>query len=142
MWVSDIKWKPQEIGCGSFWQVAEFFICTYILFFPKKFRRFQEVSGYSIIDRPQVMSKIIMYSIISSKLPHMLFLKGCQTSRGHKRWIFVDKISDFSWTLLVTSRGQNVHEKSSFWVNFHGHFLGEFSWTFWVNFHHTGQNWV
>ena len=27
------------------------------------------------------------------------------------------------------------HENSSFWVNFHGHVLGEFSWTFLVNFH-------
>ena len=50
---------------------------------------------------------------------------GWQTS-------LVDIIGDFSWTKGVTSRG---HEKSSFFRNFHGHFLGEFSWTFWVNFH-------
>ena len=46
----------------------------------------------------------------------------------------MDKIGDFSWTFLVTSRGQNVHEKSSFWVNFRGHLFGDFSWTFLVNF--------
>ena len=33
---------------------------------------------------------------------------GWQTSRGHKRWIFVDM----------------------FWLNFRGHILGEFSWPF------------
>ena len=27
-----------------------------------------------------------------------------------------------------------VHKNSSVWVNFRGHFLGEFSWTFLVNF--------
>ena len=45
----------------------------------------------------------------------------------------MDKIGEFSWTLLVNSRGQNVLENSSFWVNFHGHVLGEFWWTFLVN---------
>ena len=48
---------------------------------------------------------------------------GWQTSRGHKWGIFVDKKGEFSWTLLVTSRGQkSVRKKSSFWVNFRGHF--------------------
>ena len=44
-------------------------------------------------------------------------------------------MGEFSWTLLMNSHGQIVHKKSSFWVNFRGHFLGEFSWTFMVNFH-------
>ena len=44
-----------------------------------------------------------------------------------KGWILVDT---FWWILVDTF----VHEKSSFWVNFRGHFLGEFLWTFWVNF--------
>ena len=46
----------------------------------------------------------------------------------------MDKMGEFLLTLSVNSRGQNVHKKSSFWVNFRGHFLGEFSWTFLVNF--------
>ena len=58
------------------------------------------------------------YSLIRSPLQW----NGWQTSRGHKRRIFVDKMGEFLWTLLVNSRGQNVHEKSSFWVNFRGHF--------------------
>ena len=59
---------------------------------------------------------------------------GWQTVRGQKNGIFVDKIGEFSWTLLVNSRVHFVHEKSSFGVNFHEHFFGEFSWTFLVNF--------
>ena len=51
---------------------------------------------------------------------------------------FVDIIGVISWTKGVTSRGhfwrhlvdENVHEMSSFWVTFRGHFLGDFSWTF------------
>ena len=48
--------------------------------------------------------------------------------------LLVDIKGEFSWTLLVNSRGHFVHERSSFWLNFHGHFFGEFSWTFLVNF--------
>ena len=51
---------------------------------------------------------------------------------------FVDIIGDISWTKGVTFRGhfwrhlvdKNVHEMSSFWVTFRGHFLGDISWTF------------
>ena len=51
---------------------------------------------------------------------------------------FVDIIGVISWTKKVTSRGhfwrhlvdKNVHEMSSFWVTFRGHFLGDISWTF------------
>ena len=51
---------------------------------------------------------------------------------------FVDIIGDISWTKGVTSRGhfwrhfvdKNVHEMSSFWVTFRGHFLDDISWTF------------
>ena len=43
----------------------------------------------------------------------------------------MDKIGEFSRTLLVNSR---VHKKSSFWVNFRRHFFSEFSVTFLVNF--------
>ena len=32
-------------------------------------------------------------------------LMGWQTSHGHKRWIFVDKIGKFLWTPLVNSLG-------------------------------------
>ena len=39
-----------------------------------------------------------------------------------KGWIIVDT---FWWILVDTF----VHEMSSFWVNFRGHFLGEFKWT-------------
>ena len=50
----------------------------------------------------------------------------------------VDIIGDISWTKGVTSRGhfwrhlvdKSVHEMSSFWVTFRGHFLGDISWTF------------
>ena len=50
----------------------------------------------------------------------------------------VDIIGDISWTKGVTSRGhfwrhfvdKNVHEMSSFWVTFRGHFLDDISWTF------------
>ena len=50
----------------------------------------------------------------------------------------VDIIGDISWTNEVTSRGHFwrhfvdtfVHEMSSFWVTFRGHFLGDISWTF------------
>ena len=53
---------------------------------------------------------------------------------------FVDIIGDISWTKGVTSRGhfwrhlvdKNVHEMSSFWVTFRGHFLGDISWTFFL----------
>ena len=40
--------------------------------------------------------------------------KDYQTSRGQKRWIFVNKIGEFSWTLLVNSRGRffDSNEKS------------------------------
>ena len=41
-------------------------------------------------------------------------LFGWQTSRGRKRWIFLDKIGEFSWTFCPRE-----------FV-----FLGEFSWTF------------
>ena len=51
---------------------------------------------------------------------------------------FVDIIGDISWKKGVTFRGhfwwhfvdKNVHEMSSFWVTFRGHFLGDISWTF------------
>ena len=49
--------------------------------------------------------------------------------------IFVDKMGEFSWTLLVNSCGQNVHNKSSLSVTFGRHFLGGFLWIFLVNFH-------
>ena len=50
---------------------------------------------------------------------------------------FVDIIGDISWTKGVKSRGhfwrhlvdKNVHEMSSFWVTFRGHFFGDISWT-------------
>ena len=40
--------------------------------------------------------------------------KDWQTSRGQKRWIFIDKIGKSSWTLLVYSRGHffDSNEKS------------------------------
>ena len=47
---------------------------------------------------------------------------GWQTFRGHNRWHLVDKRGDISWTLLVTSRGQNCPRDVTF--------LGDFSWTF------------
>jgi hypothetical protein len=37
-------------------------------------------------------------------------LSGWKNSRGHKRQIFVDKMGEYSWTLLV---------------NFHGHFFNK-----------------
>ena len=51
---------------------------------------------------------------------------------------FVDKIGDISWTKGVTSdghfwqhlMGKSVHEMSSFWVTFRGHFLSDNSLTF------------
>ena len=51
---------------------------------------------------------------------------------------FVGIIGDISWTKGLTSRGhfwrhfmdKNVHEMSSFWVTFRGHFFGDISWTF------------
>ena len=42
--------------------------------------------------------------------------------------IFVDKINEFSWTLLVNSPGHFCPRHYSFWLNFHEHFWGEFSW--------------
>ena len=48
----------------------------------------------------------------------------------------MDKIGEFSWTLLMNCRGQNVHENSSLFLGeFLWTFFGEFSWTFLVNFH-------
>ena len=47
---------------------------------------------------------------------------GWQNYFGHKRWIFVDKIGEFSWTLLVNSCGHFCPQEFLF--------LGEFSWTF------------
>jgi hypothetical protein len=44
---------------------------------------------------------------------------------GHKKSIFVDKIGEFLWTLLVNSRGQNL-----FWVEFSWPFFYE-CWHFW-----------
>ena len=43
--------------------------------------------------------------------------------------LLVDIMGEFLWTLLVNF----VHEKSSFWVKFHEHFSGEFSWTLFFN---------
>ena len=66
---------------------------------------------------------------------YLILSKGWQTSCGHKRWIFVDKIGEFSWTLLVNSCGHFVLENSSFWVNWvknvHEKFTQkeDFSWT-------------
>ena len=40
----------------------------------------------------------------------------------------VDIIGDISWTKDFVDTF--VHEKSSFWVTFRGHFLGEFLWPF------------
>jgi hypothetical protein len=63
---------------------------------------------------------------------------GWQTSRGHNRWLLVDKRGDFSWTLLVTSRGHFCPREVLFSGEFSWTFfgwilvdiLGEFSWTF------------
>ena len=58
--------------------------------------------------------------VFSFKKDQFLVLYRWQTSLRDKRWIFVDKKGEISWTLLV---------------NFCGHFLGdfdEFPWTlFW-----------
>ncbi len=51
-----------------------------------------------------------------------MFHRPGMTSRGHNRWLLVDKRGDFSWTLLVTSRGHFCPREVLF--------LGEFSWTF------------
>ena len=40
--------------------------------------------------------------------------------------ILMDIKGEFLWAKKVNFRRQFVHENSSFWVNFHGHILGEF----------------
>ena len=62
------------------------------------------------------------------------FIKGWQTSRGHNRWLLVDKRGDISWALLVTSGGQKCQREVLFLGEFSWTFLGEFLWKFWVNF--------
>ena len=65
-------------------------------------------------------------------------VKIWQTVAGTGGRHLVDIIGDISWTKGVTSHGhfwrhfvdKNVHEMSSFWVTFCGHFLGDISWTF------------
>ena len=60
---------------------------------------------------------------------------GWQTSRGHKGQTFVDKKGEFSWTLLVNSRGHFCPREVLFLGEFLWTFSGEFSRIFFVNFH-------
>ena len=73
----------------------------------------------------------------NDELSSMMSWVDCfQTDSGGGRH-FVDIIGDISWTKGVTSCGhfwrhlvdKNVHEMSSFWVTFRGHFFGDISWT-------------
>ena len=61
-------------------------------------------------------------------------LKGWQNSRGHKRWIFVDKMGEFLWKLLVNSHGQKCPREFLFWSEFLWTFFWWFFWTFSVNY--------
>ena len=79
---------------------------------------------WSIPRCPKVLIYVILSCIIKYLTTWLLYTYfqswyiGWQTSRGHNRWLLVDKRGDFSWTLL----SREVL------------FLGEFSWTFLVNF--------
>ena len=94
-------------------------------------RKCESVSGMFIFSR--------LLSTLVCLLNNELWINNLLRLGGRH---LVDIIGGFSWTKGVTSSGHFwwllvytfVHEKSSFGVNFRGHFLGEFSWTFWVNF--------